>query len=82
MTTESMDQLFQEMITELMTLPDATGMRRCAGFFMIFRSLDTLRQQIDAEKAKWDTERLALLKTISDLRAELINREDVRDGGN
>ena len=71
----AIDEIYKDLITKLMELPDLTGLNRCAGFFMVYQGLSILKQQVDEMTENHKNEVLALQAEIQDLKDQLEEKE-------
>lgn len=76
----TIDQLIKDITEKLMELPDLTGMARCAGFYLVYRGFQTLKQQIEAENQNHTEEILALKAEIQDLKI-LLEGKGIKENG-
>jgi hypothetical protein len=54
-----------------MLLPDQTGLAKCAGFYMIYQGIETLKQVLKEEREKNETEKRALQERINELESKV-----------
>lgn len=77
----TVEQLFSEIETKLLTLPDATGLSKCAGFYLMFQAIELLKHKYIENTNQYNDEKNALLKKITELETRLMDRkEDQNDG--
>ena len=75
------DDIIKQLIDKIMILPDQTGLAKCAGFYMLYQGADALKQVIQEEREKNETEKRALQERINELEGELSQmRGAKRDG--
>lgn len=70
MTTED---ILKAITNKLVTLPDAVGLAKCAGFYMIYQAVETLKETIAEDKSKYETEIKALKERIKELEEQTKN---------
>lgn len=68
MTTED---IIKQIIEKLITLPDQTGLAKCAGFYMLYQGIKTLEEAIKEEREKNETEKNALRERIKELESKV-----------
>lgn len=47
-------QLIQEALTQLLQIPDSTGLTRCANFCQLYATLDLLKNKVQEEKTEYE----------------------------
>lgn len=65
------DDIIKQIIDKLVTLPDQTGLAKCAGFYMLYQGMDTLKQVLKEEREKNETEKRALQERINELEFQV-----------
>lgn len=65
------DDIIKQIIDKIMILPDQTGLAKCAGFYMIYQGMETLKQVIQEEREKNETEKNALRERIKELESKV-----------
>ena len=65
------DEVIKQIIEKLMLLPDQTGLAKCAGFYMLYQGMETLKQALKEEREKNETEKRALQERINELESKV-----------
>lgn len=67
------DELISEITKKLIMLPDAVGLSKCAGFYLIYQAFEALKETIAEDKSKYETEIKALKERIKELEEQTKN---------
>lgn len=65
------DDIIKQIIEKLVTLPDQTGLAKCAGFYMLYQGMETLKQALKEERENNETEKRALQERINELESKV-----------
>lgn len=65
------DDIIKKIIDKIMILPDQTGLAKCAGFYMIYQGMETLKEVLKEEREKNETEKRALQERINELESKV-----------
>ena len=65
------DEVIKQIIDKIMLLPDQTGLAKCAGFYMLYQGMETLKQVLKEEREKNETEKRALQERINELESKV-----------
>ena len=65
------DDIIKQIIDKIMILPDQTGLAKCAGFYMIYQGMETLKEVLKEEREKNETEKRALQERINELESKV-----------
>lgn len=65
------NDIIKQLIDKIMILPDQTGLAKCAGFYMIYQGMETLKEVLKEEREKNETEKRALQERINELESKV-----------
>lgn len=65
------EEIIKQITEKLILLPDQTGLAKCAGFYMIYQGIETLKQVLKEERENNETEKRALQERINELESKV-----------
>ena len=65
------NDIIKQLIDKIMILPDQTGLAKCAGCYMIYQGMETLKEVLKEEREKNETEKRALQERINELESKV-----------
>ncbi len=67
----TIEDIIKQITEKLITLPDQTGLAKCAGFYMLYQGIKTLEEALKEEREKNETEKNALRERIKELESKV-----------
>ena len=61
------DDIFKSITDKLLTLPDQSGLAKCAGFYLVYQGVEALKTAFAEERNAHETEKRALMDRIKEL---------------
>lgn len=71
----TIDDILKSIMEKLITLPDQVGLARCAGFYLLYQGLETLKTRLENERNEHQTEVKALQERIRELEQQVNTKE-------
>lgn len=65
------EDIIKQIVEKLMLLPDQTGLAKCAGFYMLYQGIETLKEVLKEERENNETEKNALRERIKELESKV-----------
>ena len=65
------EYIIKQITEKLITLPDQTGLAKCAGFYMLYQGIETLKLVLKEEHDQSETEKNALRERIKELESKV-----------
>lgn len=65
------EDIIKQITEKLILLPDQTGLAKCAGFYMIYQGIETLKEVLKEERDQSETEKRALQERINELESKV-----------
>ena len=65
------EDIIKQITEKLITLPDQTGLAKCAGFYMLYQGIETLKLVLKEEHDQSETEKNALRERIKELESKV-----------
>lgn len=65
------EEIIKQIVEKLIALPDQTGLAKCAGFYMLYQGIETLKEVLKEEREKNETEKRALQERIKELESKV-----------
>lgn len=63
----TVDEIIKAISEKLIILPDQTGLARCAGFYMLYQGIESLKQALEEERKNSESEKKALMDRLNEL---------------